>query len=80
MSDPAILCVVGHYNSGVFIPSSEEYHNAGLAAVSPANTNPLITDRNLANVNRVCGRDDVQGAVMGTASFNWKASAESGDA
>src|SRR5512141_2863795 len=42
VSDPAILCVVGHYNSGVQIPSSEEYHNAGLANVSPANTNPTL--------------------------------------
>jgi len=63
VSDPAILCVVGHYNSGVFIPSSEEYHNAGLAAVSPANTNPLVTERGYAEVNRICGRDDVQGVV-----------------
>ncbi len=43
VSDPAILCVVGHYNSGVQIPSSEEYHSAGLANVSPANTNPRVT-------------------------------------
>src|SRR3546814_9501600 len=31
--------------------------------ISPANTNPVITDRGLPNVNRVCGRDDVQGVV-----------------
>ena len=63
VGDPAILCVVGHYNSGVFIPSSEEYHNAGLAAVSPANTNPTVTERGYDEVNRICGRDDVQGVV-----------------
>jgi branched-chain amino acid transport system substrate-binding protein len=62
-SDPDILAVVGHYNSGVQIPSSEEYHNAGLVNVSPANTNPMVTDRLLAEVNRVCGRDDIQGVV-----------------
>ena len=62
-SDPDILGVVGHYNSGVAIPSSEEYHNAQLVQVSPANTNPKITDRLLAEVNRVCGRDDIQGVV-----------------
>src|SRR5512145_2695482 len=45
VADPAILCVVGHYNSGVQIPSSEEYHTANLANVSPANTNPKVTDR-----------------------------------
>jgi len=63
VSDPAILCVVGHYNSGVQIPSSEEYHNAGLANVSPANTNPKVTTRGYMEVNRIVGRDDVQGVV-----------------
>jgi branched-chain amino acid transport system substrate-binding protein len=63
VSDPAILCVVGHYNSGVQIPSSEEYHNAGLANVSPANTNPKVTTRGYPEVNRIVGRDDVQGVV-----------------
>jgi branched-chain amino acid transport system substrate-binding protein len=63
VADPAILAIVGHYNSGVQIPSSEEYHAAGLVNVSPANTNPKVTDRGYAEVNRICGRDDVQGAV-----------------
>jgi branched-chain amino acid transport system substrate-binding protein len=31
--------------------------------ISPANTNPVVTDRGYPNVNRVCGRDDVQGGV-----------------
>lgn len=62
-ADPAILCMVGHYNSGVMIPSMEEYHNAGLAAVSPANTNPVVTERGYPEVSRVVGRDDIQGVV-----------------
>lgn len=63
VSDPAILCVVGHYNSGVQIPSSEVYHTSGLANVSPANTNPKVTTRGYLEVNRIVGRDDVQGVV-----------------
>jgi len=63
VGDPAILCLVGHLNSGVMIPSMEQYHTAGLAAVSPANTNPVVTDRGYAEVNRVVGRDDIQGVV-----------------
>jgi branched-chain amino acid transport system substrate-binding protein len=47
----------------VQIPSSEEYHAANLCNVSPANTNPKVTERGYLEVNRVCGRDDVQGAV-----------------
>ena len=63
VSDPAILAVVGHYNSGVQIPSSEVYHSAGLCNVSPANTNPKVTSRGYLEVNRIVGRDDVQGVV-----------------
>jgi len=63
VSDPAILAVVGHYNSGVQIPSSEVYHTSGLCNVSPANTNPKVTTRGYLEVNRIVGRDDVQGVV-----------------
>ncbi len=63
VADPAILAVIGHFNSGVAIPSSEVYNANNLVMVSPANTNPLVTDRGLPVVNRVCGRDDAQGAV-----------------
>lgn len=65
INDPAIVAVIGHYNSGVAIPSSEVYNTVDLAMVSPANTNPKVTDRNLPTVNRVCGRDDIQGAKIG---------------
>jgi len=63
VADPSILCVVGHYNSGVQIPSSENYHAAQLANVSPANTNPKVTDRGYPEISRIVGRDDVQGVV-----------------
>jgi branched-chain amino acid transport system substrate-binding protein len=63
VADPAILAVVGHYNSGVQIPSSEVYHSSGLANISPANTNPKVTTRGYLEVNRIVGRDDVQGVV-----------------
>ena len=61
VEDPSVLAVVGHYNSGVAIPSSEVYNEGGLAMVSPANTNPDVTDRALPTVNRICARDDAQG-------------------
>jgi branched-chain amino acid transport system substrate-binding protein len=66
---PDILCGVGHLNSGVMIPSSEEYHTAGLAFVSPANTNPVVTTRGYLEVNRVVGRDDVQAPVAEEYAF-----------
>jgi len=61
VADEEILAVIGHLNSGVAIPSSEVYNENNLVMVSPANTNPLITDRGYPTVNRVCGRDDLQG-------------------
>jgi branched-chain amino acid transport system substrate-binding protein len=70
VADSAILCGVGHLNSGVMIPSSEEYHTAGLAFISPANTNPVVTTRGYAEVNRVVGRDDVQAPVAEAYAFN----------
>ena len=69
VADPEILCGVGHLNSGVMIPSSEEYHTAGLAFVSPANTNPVVTTRGYLEVNRVVGRDDVQAPVAEEYAF-----------
>jgi branched-chain amino acid transport system substrate-binding protein len=63
VADPDILLVVGHFNSGVALPASEVYKDSLLAMISPANTATQITDRGYPNVNRVCGRDDVQGPV-----------------
>jgi branched-chain amino acid transport system substrate-binding protein len=63
IADKDILAIIGHLNSGVAIPSSEVYKEVSLAMISPANTNPVVTDRGYPNVNRVCGRDDVQGVV-----------------
>ncbi len=70
VGDPAVLCVAGHLNSGVLIPASEEYHGAGLAVVGSATTNPIITDRGYPEVNRIVGRDDVQGVVGADYAFN----------
>jgi branched-chain amino acid transport system substrate-binding protein len=63
IADKDIIVVIGHLNSGVAIPSSEVYKEVNLPMISPANTNEKITDRGYPNVNRVCGRDDVQGPV-----------------
>ncbi|MER3451219.1 MAG: branched chain amino acid ABC transporter substrate-binding protein [Thermus sp.] len=69
INDPDILGVVGHLNSGVAIPSSEVYARVNLVMVSPANTNPRVTERGLKNVFRICGRDDVQGPAGAEYAF-----------
>lgn len=61
-SDPNVIGVVGHLNSGVSIPSSVVYQKANLVQVSPASTNPDLTNRGLKNVFRTCTIDPVQGA------------------
>ena len=61
IEDKDVLAIVGHYNSGVAIPSSEVYLQGGLPMVSPANTATAVTDRGLPIVNRICARDDAQG-------------------
>ncbi|TMJ36710.1 MAG: branched-chain amino acid ABC transporter substrate-binding protein [Alphaproteobacteria bacterium] len=55
--------VVGHFNSGVTIPASEVYQENGMLVITPAATNPKVTERNMWNIFRTCGRDDQQGAV-----------------
>ena len=57
--------VIGHYNSGVTIPASEVYHENGILEITPASTNPTVTERGLWNIFRTCGRDDQQGKVAG---------------
>lgn len=57
--------VDGHFNSGVTIPASEVYSENGIIVVTPAATNPKLTERGLWDVFRTCGRDDQQGVVAG---------------
>ena len=58
-----VTFVVGHFNSGVTMPASDVYAENGMLDVTPAATNPQITERGLWNIFRICGRDDQQGAV-----------------
>ena len=64
-SGDGVKFVIGHYNSGVTIPSSEVYQENGILQITPASTNPTVTERKMWNIFRVCGRDDQQGQVAG---------------
>jgi branched-chain amino acid transport system substrate-binding protein len=44
--------VVGHFNSGVTMPASEVYQENGMIDITPAATNPRITERNMWNIFR----------------------------
>jgi branched-chain amino acid transport system substrate-binding protein len=60
-----ILFVAGHTCSHSSIPASKVYERAGILMISPASTNPKLTDEGGTNVFRVVGRDDRQGVVAG---------------
>jgi branched-chain amino acid transport system substrate-binding protein len=64
VSDGVIL-VVGHFCSGASIPASEIYAADGVLMITPASTNPMLTELGRANVFRMVGRDDAVGAAIG---------------
>ena len=68
--DAKVVAVVGHLNSGVSIPASEIYSKAGIPMISGSATNPVLTERNLANTFRTVGRDDQQGPAIATYIAN----------
>jgi branched-chain amino acid transport system substrate-binding protein len=58
--------VAGHYCSGSSIPASKVYADGDMVQISPASTNPTLTDERAGpNIYRVCGRDDQQGGIAG---------------
>jgi branched-chain amino acid transport system substrate-binding protein len=68
--------VVGHQCSGAAIPASEIYEKANVIFISPKATNPRLTDRGLQHTFRTCGRDDLQGTMIGNYIAEKWASAE----
>lgn len=65
MASKDVKFVAGHLCSGASIPASKVYEDEGILMISPASTNPRLTDDGGWNVARVCGRDDAQGTVAG---------------
>jgi branched-chain amino acid transport system substrate-binding protein len=64
VTDGAVV-VIGHVCSAASIPAAAVYARAGVLMISPSSTNPQLTEQNLDNVFRLCGRDDQQGAIAG---------------
>ena len=61
--------VAGHFCSGSSIPASAVYAENGVLMITPASTNPKLTDDAYDNgwdtILRVAGRDDKQGETAG---------------
>jgi branched-chain amino acid transport system substrate-binding protein len=62
--DAKVAGVVGHLNSGVTIPASAVYNQAGIPMISGSATNPKLTEQGFNNVFRTVGRDDQQGPAI----------------
>lgn len=60
-----VVFVAGHFCSGSSIPASAVYNEEGILQISPASTNPKLTEQGFDNVFRTCGRDDQQGTIAG---------------
>jgi branched-chain amino acid transport system substrate-binding protein len=61
MFTQGVIVIAGHYNSSCTIPASEVYNQRKMVCLTPASTNPQVTDRKYPTIFRVCGRDDQQG-------------------
>ncbi len=71
--DPAVIGVVGTYNSGVAAETAPVLEKAGIVQVSPGNTDPTLTlgehladgpERQFDNYFRVVANDAQQGVVL----------------
>ena len=62
--DQKVVAVVGHLNSGVSIPASKIYSEAGIAQISPSSTNPEYTNQGFKTTYRLVGTDAQQGPVL----------------
>ena len=60
-----VAFVVGHQCSSASIAAAPVYEKAGIIQITPSSTNPRLTEEGRANVFRICGRDDQQGAIAG---------------
>lgn len=60
-----VVFVAGHFCSGSSIAAAAVYAEAGVLMISPASTNPLLTEAGRWNTFRVSNRDDRQGEVAG---------------
>lgn len=76
ISDPRVVAVVGHYNSGCAIPAAKVYARAPVAMISPAATNPEVTAQQDSKdwagprmVFRVVPTDDVQGSYAAIFAY-----------
>jgi branched-chain amino acid transport system substrate-binding protein len=69
LASKGAVLVAGHFCSGSSIPASAVYEEEGILQITPASTNPALTEdaatKGWTTVFRTCGRDDQQGEFAG---------------
>jgi len=63
MVNQKVVAVMGHFCSSSSIPASTIYNDAHIIQITPASTNPKLTEQKFPGLFRACGRDDQQGAI-----------------
>lgn len=61
----SVKFVAGHLCSAASLQASRIYAEEGLVQITPASTDPALTEQGAGNVFRVSGREDRQGALAG---------------
>ena len=64
MSGKQIKYIDGHACSGSSIPASDVYADNGLLMMSPASSNPVLTEKGRPTIMRIYPRDDEQAAFI----------------
>src|SRR5437773_10645334 len=64
LADAKVAGVVGHFNSGVTIPASKVYNEAGIPELS-VSTNVKYTHQGFKTAFRLMADDDKQGTALG---------------
>ncbi|CAG9273702.1 amino acid/amide ABC transporter substrate-binding protein (HAAT family) [Paraburkholderia unamae] len=57
LADDHVAVVIGHFNSGTTLPASKIYAKAGIPMITPAATNPAITQGGFPTIYRVIATD-----------------------
>lgn len=59
-----VVAVIGHFNSGISIPTSAIYDRFGLVQITPASTNPKYTQQGFRRAFRNIPNDDENGRQL----------------
>jgi branched-chain amino acid transport system substrate-binding protein len=70
VNEDKVSAVIGHFCSSSTLPASQIYADENIVMITPASTNPMITERGLKSIFRACGRDDQQGKVAADYIYN----------